>query len=232
MTCFNKKQREDKRVDQNMYELRKWIEKPLLKEVIYSPMSFERLSEIIVEICEKENISNAMEFFKSYEIEELETGLKNNEVNIIINPADCRILNQNTKRAHNIRFEKMAKASYIPINIKINGSNTEEDIAEIVMNEVLRFGLHNIFKVKISGYRNPDIEITRELFDEKIRIVDLNDNTIPKYDFIKISSEHPQDMIGAFIRKMIARNDNLSDIEKRALYLGTHALIKTSENKE
>ena len=106
MTCFNKKQREDKRVDQNMYELRKWIEKPLLKEVIYSPMSFERLSEIIVEICEKENISNAMEFFKSYEIEELETGLKNNEVNRIINPSDCRILNQNTKRVDQDMLEQ------------------------------------------------------------------------------------------------------------------------------
>ena len=141
-------------------------------------------------------------------------------------------INPNTKRSYNIRFEKTAKVSYIPINIKINGSNNEEDIAEIVMNDVLRYGLHNIFKIKISGYRNPDIEITRELFDEKIRIVDLIDNTVPKYDFIKISSEHPQDMIGAFIRKMIARNDNLSDIEKRALYLGTHALIKTSENKD
>ncbi|MBP3200282.1 MAG: metallophosphoesterase [Lachnospiraceae bacterium] len=141
-------------------------------------------------------------------------------------------INPNTKRAHNIRFEKMSKVSYIPVNIKINGSNSEEDISEIVMNETIRYGLNNIFKIKITGYRNPDIEITRDIFDEKIRIVELTDNTIPKYDFIKLSSEHPQDMIGAFIRKMISRNDNLSDIEKRALYLGTHALIKTSENKD
>ena len=57
------------------------------------------------------------------------------------------------------------------------------------------------------------------------------DNTIPKYDFIKLSKEHPQDMIGAFIRKMTSRSDNLSEIEKRALYLGTHALIKTSDER-
>lgn len=140
-------------------------------------------------------------------------------------------INQNTRRAYNIRFEKMARLSYIPINIKMNGSNTEEDIAEIVMEEVMKFGLENIFKIKISGYRNPDIEITRDIFNEKIRIVELIDNTDPKYDFIKLSSEHPQDMIGAFIRKMTSRSDNLSDIEKRALYLGTHALIKTIDNQ-
>lgn len=140
-------------------------------------------------------------------------------------------IDESTKRAHRIRFEKLAKVSYIPINIKIYGSNTEENIAEIVMEDVMRYGLQNIFKVKIIGYRNPDIEITRDIFDEKIRIVELIDNTIPKYDFIKLSKEHPQDMIGAFIRKMTSRSDNLSEIEKRALYLGTHALIKTSDER-
>ena len=72
-----------KRVDQSMYELRKWISKPLLKEAVYSPMSFEKLSEVIVELCEQDNISNEKDFFEMYEIEELETGLKNKEVNII-----------------------------------------------------------------------------------------------------------------------------------------------------
>lgn len=89
-----------------MYELRKWIEKPLLYDLIYPPMNFERLSEAIVEVCVKENISNEKEFFDLYEIEELETGLKNNEVNIIINPPDSRIINHNTKRVDQNMLEK------------------------------------------------------------------------------------------------------------------------------
>lgn len=95
-----------KRVDQSMYELRKWISKPLLKEAIYSPMSFERLSEVIVEVCEQDNISNEKDFFEMYEIEELETGLKNKEVNIIFNSLDCRISNNNTKRVDQNMIEK------------------------------------------------------------------------------------------------------------------------------
>ena len=89
-----------------MYELRKWISKPLLKEAVYSPMSFERLSEVIVELCEQDNISNEKDFFEMYEIEELETGLKNKEVNIIFNSLDCRMLNNNTKRVDQNMLEK------------------------------------------------------------------------------------------------------------------------------
>lgn len=141
-------------------------------------------------------------------------------------------INESTKRVQNLKFEKMAKASYIPINIKINGASTEEDIVEIVVREVIKLGSNNIFKIKLSGLRNPDLELSRDMFSQKIRISDVTDNTTPKYDFVKLSSEHPQDMIGAFIRKMTSANTELSDIEKRALYLGTHALIKTIEKNE
>ena len=69
-------------------------------------MSFERLSEAIVEVCEQDNIRNEKDFFEMYEIEELETGLKNKEVNIIFNFLDCRISNNNTKRVDQNMIEK------------------------------------------------------------------------------------------------------------------------------
>ena len=141
-------------------------------------------------------------------------------------------INANTKTTQNIQFIKTAKSSYLPLNIKINGSNTEDDIVDIVVREVSKLGLNNIFKIKISGFRDPDLELSKETFSQKIRIYEVIDNTTPKYDFVKLSSEHPQDMIGAFIRKMTSANKELSDIEKRALYLGTHALIKSSESND
>ena len=144
-------------------------------------------------------------------------------------------IDSSTRQIVNLKFEKTAIAAYVPITIKINGSNNEDDIVEIVIREVLKLGAQNIYKIKITGYRNPDLEITREIFSKKIRISEIIDNSIPKYDFIRLSAEHPQDMIGAYIRRMYNNHkdqDELSEIEKRALYLGTHALIKTSENKD
>ena len=67
-----------------MYELRKWVNKPVLKEVVYSNMNFQALEEIIADITEKENISTEEEFFELYELEDIETGLMNEEVLIQI----------------------------------------------------------------------------------------------------------------------------------------------------
>ena len=62
-----------------MYEIRKWIIKPVLKEVVHSNLNFQAVEEIIAEIVE-DNGLNEKEFFDLYEVEELETGLMNNEV--------------------------------------------------------------------------------------------------------------------------------------------------------
>ena len=58
-----------------MYEIRKWVNKPILKEVICTNINFQAVEEFLDDL----NISEE-KFFEEYEIEELETGLKNNEV--------------------------------------------------------------------------------------------------------------------------------------------------------
>ena len=63
-----------------MYELRKWINKPKLKEIMYTNINDQALEETIAELVEINNIRDEKEFFELYEIEDLETGLKNEEV--------------------------------------------------------------------------------------------------------------------------------------------------------
>ena len=58
-----------------MYEIRKWVNKPILKEVVRSNINFQEVEEFFADI----NLSQ-QELFDLYEIEELETGLMNNEV--------------------------------------------------------------------------------------------------------------------------------------------------------
>ena len=62
-----------------MYEIRKWINKPILKEVVCSNINFQAVEEFFAE----SNLSK-QDFFDLYEIEEIETGLTNNEVICII----------------------------------------------------------------------------------------------------------------------------------------------------
>ena len=142
------------------------------------------------------------------------------------------IIDDTTLKIKSIEFIKLAKSSYQPISIKVNAKTTEDDVVSLVTREVIRLGNNNIFKIYISGMRNPDIEFNEDMFNKKIRIAKFTDSSSPKYDFVKLSSEHPQDMIGAFIRKMSSTHIEASEIEKKALYIGTHALIKSMEVKD
>lgn len=63
-----------------MYELRKWIKKPTHKEVIYTNINDQALEETMAELVETYNIKDEKEFFEQYEIEDLETGQKNEDV--------------------------------------------------------------------------------------------------------------------------------------------------------
>lgn len=58
------------------YEIRKWVHKPILKEVIETNLNFQALAEIIPALAEN---MNEEEFFNLYEIEDLETGKIYNE---------------------------------------------------------------------------------------------------------------------------------------------------------
>ena len=63
-----------------MYEIRKWIIKPVLKEVIESNINVQALEETVDEIIENSDIGTESKFFELYEIEDLETGLMNEDV--------------------------------------------------------------------------------------------------------------------------------------------------------
>lgn len=137
-------------------------------------------------------------------------------------------INDNTKRLSNIRLERMSKVSYVPLKLSINPGTTPDSLTETLTKEIIKNGAKNIFKIELIGERNPDTEFSSDLFSKKIRISDFVDSSVPKYDFVKLSEEHPDDLIGAYIRKMTNVKHELSDIEKKALFLGVHALIKSS----
>ena len=63
-----------------MYELRKWIKKPTLKEVLYTDINDQALEETMAELVETYNIRDEKEFFELYEIEDLDTRSKNEDV--------------------------------------------------------------------------------------------------------------------------------------------------------
>ena len=67
-----------------MYELRKLTQESAVKEVIFTDMNLTTMQNIVAKIVEKYNLRNNKKFFDIYEIEELETGLMNEEILLVI----------------------------------------------------------------------------------------------------------------------------------------------------
>lgn len=141
-------------------------------------------------------------------------------------------INKSTRRVSSLKFISMAKTTYVSLKIKVNATTSEDELINIVDDEIEKNGINNIYKIELNGYRDPEIEFSKSIFSDRIMIIDFIDNTEPKYDFVKLSKEHPQDMIGTYIRSFLEKGKNLSDIEKNALYQGVSALMKTCDKKE
>ena len=77
--------------------------------------------------------------------------------------------------------------------------------------------------------RDPDIVFDLDVLESRFRIVDFLDQSEPQYDFSRLFAEHPSDMIGFFIRAL--KKDEMSEVEKKALYYGINALLRTTDER-
>ena len=72
--------------------------------------------------------------------------------------------------------------------------------------------------------RDPDTEFDPELLAGQWNISEILDETEPQYDFHALFADHPSDMIGFYIQAL--QKDDMSQVEKKALYYGIHALLE------
>ena len=142
-----------------------------------------------------------------------------------INPITCRI--------ESFRFEQFSTVSYIPLNIKVQVDTTNEELITSISNEIYKRDSMNIYKLHITGNRNPEIKFDFSILNKSFKISEIIDDTQPQYDFVSLSKNHPNDMIGAFIRSFKSDDiENMSDIQKKALFYGIDALLKTSDKRD
>ena len=142
-------------------------------------------------------------------------------------------IDTDNQRLKSIDFLPLAKIEYIPLKITINDTNTKDELVESITKEIEHRGIDNIYKIRIEGDKDPDLDISENDFSNKIKITEFIDETTPLYDFPRLSKEHPQDMIGAFIRSFNNENiDEFSETKQKALYYGIDALLKTRDKDE
>ena len=132
-----------------------------------------------------------------------------------------------TKRLESLSFFPISTLQYISLHLQLDPSVGQEALKQGLLKKIEERGKQNIYKIRISGKRDPETKVDPSLFPKELRIVECLDETLPQYDFYALYKEHQQDILGFFIRSYLKKDlEDLSPMEKQSLFYGVSALLE------
>lgn len=130
-----------------------------------------------------------------------------------------------TDGAVHIRFVPSAKREYIHLPVRTDSRMPWSMVVDMVKDEIGRRGADNIYKIILSGFLAPDIVPDYRLLERLGRIVEIEDNIAPDYDFDLLYAQNKDNIIGKYIER-IRSIDEDGGVKEKALYYGIQALLK------
>ena len=109
--------------------------------------------------------------------------------------------------------------------MRMDGRMPWSIVVDIVRDELIRRGEENLYKIILSGLRDPEIEMDYRLLWRLGRVVEIEDHTAPDYDFDALYAQNKDNIIGKYIEK-IQRLSEPEEVKEKALYYGIQALLK------
>lgn len=134
-------------------------------------------------------------------------------------------------RLIDLRFIPMASASYIPLLAKVEPGTGNDELLGLLRKNMEERGRQNIFRLRLWGMRDPEVSFDLRSLEREFRIAEILDETEPEYDFSALFEEHPQDMIGFYISTFRKSGGQMSQLDKKAMYYGINALLKTQKKE-
>lgn len=138
-------------------------------------------------------------------------------------------INSSSRKVTSLEFVPLCRSQYIPLAVNITAATTNTELEMKIAQEIQRRGHHHIYRFRIRGMRDPEMEFDLENLLSKFRIVEIMDESEPQYDFSALFAEHSSDMIGFYIRAL--QKPSMSPVEKKALYYGINALLRTKDER-
>lgn len=132
-------------------------------------------------------------------------------------------------RVTSLEFVPVAQSQYIPLVVNVTPATTNTELSQIIADEIRKRGASNIYRFRIRGMRDPETHFDLDFLSGQWNIIEILNESEPQYDFHALFSEHPSDMIGFYIQALM--RDEMSPVEKKALYYGIHALLMTKDER-
>ena len=134
-----------------------------------------------------------------------------------------------TGKLTTLKFVPCAKTEYVSLIINVTTRSTNSELLNRIGELIRSRGPENIYRLRLRGMRDPDIEFDLNSLQDRFHIAEIRDETEPQYDFHSLFKEHSSDMIGFFIRDL--DRPDMSPIDKKALFYGVDALLRTQDER-
>ena len=137
----------------------------------------------------------------------------------------------------NLKFYPICKRRYITKEINITGSNTYDDIINIIINKLDKDLIdENFYKIILTGELREDFYINENIIKERLKdkfyYIKVINNTSIYIDLDEVSSDYS--IKGKFVAKILERLKNAEgedrEVLKLALKLGIQSLSKEEVN--
>lgn len=128
------------------------------------------------------------------------------------------------------RFVPFAKREYIHMDILSDEHMTGRDMAEEIRRKIEEEGTENIYRLTITGFRDPDIDFAADGMDAYGNVTDILDFTGPAYNFPKLLEENRDNLLGKYIQSFQEESAG-GLLEETALYEGVRALLETGRGR-
>lgn len=125
------------------------------------------------------------------------------------------------------RFIPWAVREYIALEFPADRDSSDAGVREAIREKIRTLGEQNLYKIRLTGFRDPDICFETKRYGSLGQIVEALDETRPYYDLERLKQVHGEDLVGRYIRSF---EDKPGKDEKRALYLGLWALLEGGRN--
>lgn len=122
-----------------------------------------------------------------------------------------------------VEFVPGAVREYIPLEIRVNRDTTGYGLARTVAGETEKRGRENLYKLTLTGRRNPETVFSEELLAETCNLADFKDMTRPDYDLEELRRQYRGSLVGEYLERFA---DKSGAVEQAALFEGLQALME------
>ena len=132
-----------------------------------------------------------------------------------------------TEEGCEIAFVPFALREYVHMDVEVNREKSRMSGFELrskICGQIER-GVQNLYKITLTGSRDPEVAFDLEDMDTLGNIVEITDQTKPAYDFEKLWRQNRDNLIGRYIESFAECPQD--GIEYQALCEGIRAIMET-----